>query len=338
VSGTSVSALAGSETRDAAAAAQDLLMMWTTDHSRQQRELVADVFRAAGAVPRQRGAVIVGGLPGAAKDALLEQYGVDRSQYLTIGVDDVLARMAARQLIAADPGRSPLAAADSAHGEAQRLAKRIALVAVQGGWNVILDVALASRPATESWTYALRFADYAVVALFADLGIEESVARSDAAYQRGEEAYRRGSGLGGRYIPPEAIRALAVPAVTAVRGSVRWASGAEPASVTAGTGPAGGGRAGGLPGGAVAAMIAAFQRGQLSLDGLGLEFRARRWPAVPSVCPPGLEPARAALDDLEPYAPGSFDDVTFAYDLGRLSDEEYEFLTEAAGAAVPDRP
>jgi Zeta toxin len=308
-------------------------MMWTTDRSRQQRELVADVFRAAAAVPRQRSAIIVGGLPGAAKDALLEQQGVDRSRYLTISIDDVLARMAERQLIPPVPGRSPLAAADSAHGEAQHLAKRIGLVAVQGGWNVILDVALASRPATESWTYALRFADYAVAAVFAEFGIEESVAWSRAAYQRGEEAYGRGSGFGGRYIPPEAIRALAVPAVTAVRSSVRWASGAEPASVTAG-----GGRSGGLPGGAVAAMIAAFQRGQLSLDGLGLEFRVRRWPPVPSVCPPGLEPARAALDDLEPYAPGSFDDVIFAYDLGRLSDEEYEFLAEAASASAPDRP
>lgn len=56
------------------------------------------------------------------------------------------------------------------HAEAQFVAKRIGLVALNDGWNVILDVSLASRPATESWTYALRFADYAVIALFAGGG------------------------------------------------------------------------------------------------------------------------------------------------------------------------
>lgn len=58
---------------------------------------------------------------------------------------------------------------------------------------------------------------------------------------------------------------------------------------------------------------------------------------VTPACPPGLEPARAAIDDLEPYVPGSFDDVVLAYDLGRLSDKEYEFLAESAACSVPGR-
>jgi hypothetical protein len=36
--------------------------------------------------------------------------------------------------------------------------------------------------------------------------------------------------------------------------------------------------------------------------------------------------ARAAIDDLEPYALGSFDDVVLAYDLGQLTDADYEVL------------
>jgi hypothetical protein len=59
---------------------------------------------------------------------------------------------------------------------------------------------------------------------------------------------------------------------------------------------------------------------------------------VPSACPPGLEQARAAIDDLEPYVPGSFDDVVLAYDLGRLSDEEYEFLAESASCSAAEFP
>ena len=34
--------------------------------------------------------------------------------------------------------------------------------------------------------------------------------------------------------------------------------------------------------------------------------------------------------------PGSFDDVVLAYDLGKLSEEEYEFLAEAVSISVPE--
>ncbi|MBV9795423.1 MAG: zeta toxin family protein [Actinobacteria bacterium] len=306
-------------------------MIWTAGRNQQLGELIAEVFRTADPVPREYRAVIAGGPPGADKTAALDQHGVDRSQFLTVSVNDVLNRMAARALIPVVADRPPLAGAELVHTEAQHVAKRIGLAAVNDGWNVILDVTLASRPSAESWTYALRFSDYSITAVYAGLNIEESVRRSAAAYQRAEEEYRQGRGYGGRYLPPDAIRALDGPAATAARDSIRWVSGAEPASVTAGRT-----RRGGLPGGAVSAMIDAYRRGQLSLDGLGLEFRARRWPAVPAVCPPALEPAAAVVDDLEPYVPGSFDDVVLAYDRGKLSDDEYEFLAEAANVSVAE--
>jgi predicted kinase len=299
-------------------------MIWATERNRQQGQLIAEMYRAGAAVPCERRAVIAGGLPGAAKDDALERHGVSRSQYLTISIDGVLAEMAARRLIPAVAGLSPLAAADLVHAEAQHVAKRIGLLALTDGRNVILDISLVSRRAAESWTYALRFADYAVTAVFADISTEESVTRSAAAHRRGEEEYQRGRGHGGRYIPPAAIRALTGPAVAGARSSIAWASGAEPAGIAAGR------PGGGLRGGAVAAMISAYRRGQLSLDGLGLEFRVRRWPEVPSACPPGLEEASAAIDDPEPYVPGSFDDVVLAYDQGQLSDEEYEYLAGSA--------
>jgi Zeta toxin len=306
-------------------------MIWTAGRNQQLGQLIAEVFRTAGPVPREYRAVIAGGPPGADKAEALEQRGAVRSQFLAISVGDVLTRMAGRGLIPVADGQPPLAGAELVHTEAQHVAKRIGLVAVNDGWNIILDVTLASRPSAESWTYALRFGDYAVTAVYAGLSTEESARRAAAAYQRDEDEYRQGRGYGGRYLPPDAIEALAGPAASAARDSIRWVSGAEPASVTAGSA-----RRGGLPGGAVAAMIDAYRRGQLSLDGLGLEFRARRWPAVPAVCPPALETASAAVDDLEPYVPGSFDDVVLAYDLGKLDDEEYEFLAEAANVSVAE--
>jgi hypothetical protein len=307
-------------------------MIWTAGRNQQLGELIAEVFQRAGPVPREHRAVIAGGPPGADKAAALDQLGVSRPQFLTISVGDVLTRMAARGLIPEVAGRPPLAGAPLVHAEAQHVAKRIGLVALNDGWNVVLDVTLASRTSAESWTYALRFADYFVTAVYAALTPEESVRRAAAAYQHDEDEYQQGRGYGGRPVPADAIAALAGPAAAAARDSIRWVSGAEPASVTAGHT-----RRGGLPGGAVTGLIDAYRRGGLGLEGLGLEFRVRRWPAVPPVCPPALKPAAPAVDDLAPYLLGSFDDVELAYDLGKLSDDEYEFLAGEASVSAAER-
>ena len=87
-----------------------------------------------------------------------------------------------------------------------------------------------------------------------------------------------------------------------------------------------------FPGSEITTLLAAYVCGQRSLEDLVWEFRARRWPPVPPVCPPGLEAAAPAIDDPEPYVPGSFDDVVFAYDLGKITDAGYQALAIAAAA------
>jgi hypothetical protein len=292
-------------------------VIWTGERGRQQGRLVAGMYRAAAGVPCERRAVIAGGLPGADKAAALDRSGVDRSRYLTVSVGAVLDEMAGAGLIPGADGLSPLTRAGEVHAEAQHLAKRVLLRALMDGRNLILDISLASWRAAEAWTYALRFADYTLTAVFADMGVDEAVRRSGEARRRGEEEYRRGYGHGGRVIPAAAIRALASPAAAAVGARSAGAIGG-----TIGTGA--------FPGSAVIAMLASYREGLLSLDDLSLEFRARRWPRVPDVCPPELEPARDAIDDPEPYVPGSFDDVLLAYDLGWLSGADYDVLAVAA--------
>lgn len=300
-------------------------MIWTGERNRQQGRLVAEMYQAAAAVPCQRSAAIAGGLPGADKAAALNRSGVDRSRYLTVSIDAVLDRMAAAGLIPAADGLSPLERAGLVHAEAQHVAKRVGLRALMDGRNLILDMSLASWRAAEAWTYALRFADYAVTAVFADIAVDEAVRRSGEARRRGEEAFRRGYGHGGRHIPAAAIRALASPVAAATGNRIRWAVGARSAGAIGGTVGTGT-----FPGSAVTAMLVSYRDGRLTLDDLSLEFRARRWPQVPDVCPPELEQARAAIDDPEPYVPGSFDDVVLAYDLGWLSDADYNLLATAA--------
>jgi hypothetical protein len=315
-------------------------VIWTGERARQQRLLVAEVYRVAAGVPCERRAAIAGGLPGADKAAALDRAGLDRARYFTVSIDAILDRMAAAGLIpepghpeatAPEPatpqanGQSPLERAGQVHAEAQYLAKRVLLRALMDGRNLILDISLASWRAAEAWTYALRFADYEITAVFADIGVDDAVRRADEARRRGEEEFRHGHGHGGRVIPAAAIRALASPAAAAAGNRIRWAVGARSAGAIGGTVGSGV-----FPGSAVTSMLTAYREGRSSLDDLSLEFRARRWPRIPDVCPPELEPAREAIDDPEPYVPGSFDDVVLAYDLGWLSDADFDVLAVAA--------
>ena len=300
-------------------------MIWTGEHQRQQGRLVAAMYQAAAGVPGERTAIIAGGLPGADKATVLDRAEVDRSRFLTVSIDAILDQMAGAGLIPETDGLSPLMRAGQVHAEAQHLAKRVLLRALMDGRNLILDISLASWRAAESWTYALRFADYTLTAMFADIGVDEAVRLAGEAHRRGEEDFRRGGGHGGRIIPAAAIRALASPVAAAAGNRIKWAVGARSAGAIGGTVGTGA-----FPGSSVIAMLLSYREGRLSLDDLSLEFRARRWPRVPDVCPPELEPAREAIDDPEPYVPGSFDDVVLAYDLGWLTDADYDILAIAA--------
>jgi hypothetical protein len=140
-------------------------------------------------------------------DALAEA-GVDPAGYLTIGAGQILVRMAERAMIPAVAGLSPMEAADLAHTEAQFLAKRLGLRGLGEGKNLLWTVSFAAQHSIESWISAHRRAGYTIAGVFAEISIEESVRRAEAEHRRGQDQYRHGHGYGGRFIPPEAIRAL----------------------------------------------------------------------------------------------------------------------------------
>jgi len=194
-------------------------MIWTAERNMDQGALVASMYEQAAPVPCERKAVMVGGLRGADTAGALTQAGIDATCYLSISIDAILLDMAGRGLIPHVDGLTPLEAADLVHVEAQFLAKRLGLRALADGRNVIWDISMASQDAVESWIAAHRQARYIIDAIFVELSIEESVRRSDAIHRRGHGEYRRGRGYGGRYIPAEAIRALALPAVPAPGGT-----------------------------------------------------------------------------------------------------------------------
>jgi hypothetical protein len=302
-----------------------MAVIWECGRNRDQGLLVASMYQEAEGAPCERQAVVAGGLPGADKPGILHAAGVDQRRYFTISVDRVLLRMAARGLIPVMARLTPMDMADLAHAEAQFLAKRAGLRALADGRNLIWDISMASAPATHALLDTLRLAGYRVEAFFAQLPVEESVRRADAAHRRGHDEYLSGRGFGGRYIRPEAIRALALARP-------------EPAPASApATAPASPPPDGRFPGGEVTEMIGAYQAGVISLSDLACYTRLRTWPTVPPACPPEMRDAAPAVDDPEPYVPGSFDDVVLAYDLGKLSDRDYCELARAAATARADQ-
>jgi predicted kinase len=183
---------------------------WTPARDRAQGELVASLYENADQVPCERMAIIAGGLGGAGKSTVLSKHaGIDLSQYLTINPDDIKEEMGKRGLIPEVEGLSPMEASDLVHEESSAVAKQLARKALSDGKNVIWDITMSSPESTERRISDLRAAGYSIVGIFVDIPVETSVRRADTRHRLGHEDYRAGIGLGGRYVPPEVIRAQA---------------------------------------------------------------------------------------------------------------------------------
>lgn len=288
-------------------------MIWTPARNTSQYKVVAQLYAASAAVPCERQAIMVGGLPGADRRGAATQSGADLSRYLPVSVEAVLEEMAAARLIPAVAGLSPMEAYSLAHAEAQFLAKRVAMLAVADGRNLLLEVSLASRTSADTWIAAMHGAGYAIDGVFAEISIEESVQRADAAHRCGQQDLRRGKGYGGRYIPAEAIQALADGPAAPPTGPPwpAWYPG----------------------GGDTGRFIRAYQAGQLSLADLASIFRDTTWAAVPREWAAELGAAQDAVDDLEPVIAGTFDDVVHACDHGTITINDYAVLARAVAQA-----
>jgi len=80
----------------------------------------------------------------------------------------------------------------------------------------------------------------------------------------------------------------------------------------------------------VDSLIQSLRNGSMTLDEVARRFLERSWPRRTTPPPKSyLDLAAAAQEDPEPYISGSFDDVSAAHQDGRLTDDEYEVLSEA---------
>jgi predicted kinase len=187
--------------------------VWSEQRDALHDSIIEDFYTGASGVPCDRRAIIAGGLPGAGKSTVLENYaGIDRSQYLTINPDDIKEEMARRDMIPPVSGLSPMEASDLVHEESSHVAKRLARRAQADGKNVIWDVTMSSQVSTQWRIDGLRAAGYTrVEGIFVDIPVETSATRAESRHREGQEAYREGNGHGGRFISAEMIRTQADP-------------------------------------------------------------------------------------------------------------------------------
>ena len=87
--------------------------------------------------------------------------------------------------------------------------------------------------------------------------------------------------------------------------------------------------------GEVNSLIAALRAGSMSLEEVAERFRKRIWPDTGAPEPQTyLELAAAAEVDPDPDIPGSFDEVSAAYDRGEITREQYRTLAHAVADAI----
>ncbi len=86
----------------------------------------------------------------------------------------------------------------------------------------------------------------------------------------------------------------------------------------------------------VTECIAALRAGQMTLDEVAARFRRRNWAATRRAAPVTYA-EMARQQDVETDVPGSYDEVTAAYDRGELTSEEYRVLSDAVADAINAR-
>ncbi len=185
--------------------------IWSHDRRVSHDSIIEHCYLDASDVPCDGKAILAGGLPGAGKTTVLKEHaGIDLSQYLMINPDEIKEEMGHRGLIPAVDGLSPMEASDLAHEEASHIAKRLAVRAYADGRNLIWDITMSSKDSTERRIRDLRAAGYGQIeGIFVDISPEVSARRADSRHRAAHDMYRAGEGLGGRYIPADAILARA---------------------------------------------------------------------------------------------------------------------------------
>jgi predicted kinase len=177
---------------------------WDPERTALHEKILQRAMAQARGVPRQRRAIMAGGLPGAGKTSALGNL----DGYLQVNPDAMKDELIAEGAIPAIPGAehlSPMELNPSFHVESTYLADRLLEMAMAKGYNVVIDATMGAPDAPLARLALLREAGYATRGVFVDVPVEVSMARVQSRYREGMRQWARGQGHGGRPIPADLI-------------------------------------------------------------------------------------------------------------------------------------
>lgn len=200
------------------------IVEWTPERTKMHMEILDELWEERFAsVPREGKASFTGGPGGAGKGTILSgkdkdgnPHGIDLpfdpKKYGTIDPDSVKEKLAARGMVPEVPGLSPMEASALIHEESSWIALMLADRAMEERANLTWDITMSSEKSVTSRLNALEEAGYGRVdVVFVDIPAELSAERALGRWRRGQEEYDAGEGEGGRFVPPELIRAAGRP-------------------------------------------------------------------------------------------------------------------------------
>ena len=187
---------------------------WSADRVAVHNEILDDVWARAQSIPNDGEVIFTGGVMGAGKSTALrsEAAGIDTAQYLELSADAMKEELAKRGLVPTFGSLAPLEASALAHKESSMLADMLADRAYAERKNIIWDASMRDASKIARQMDAVAAAGYNTPQLiFVDIPVEMSVTRALARHQQGLEEWLGGAegALGGRYVPPDVIRAQA---------------------------------------------------------------------------------------------------------------------------------
>lgn len=186
--------------------------LWTKERDQMHREIVQQILDEHAHVPRDREAVMTGGLPGAGKSSVLgdPQAGISPDRYLTIDADRMKDELYARDGVdRSDPmldGIKQQELASIVHAESSHLCDMLREAATAAGVNVALDRTMNRADSTVTAIDRLHEQGYSVRGIFVDVKPETSLARASSRYAQGNDTDR-----GGRLVPQSFIKSMADP-------------------------------------------------------------------------------------------------------------------------------
>jgi hypothetical protein len=181
---------------------------WAPARYRAQRALLDTLYARQSHVPADGRAMMLGGLGGSGKGKVQrENASLQVADYFTVDPDTIKLEMAARGMIPAVDGLSPMEASPLVHLEASELSQRLARRVYRARLNVLWDITISNVPSVMARLDAMRKAGYSQIdGVFVDADPIVARERTIRRHSHGQASYAAGQGFGGRWVP-EAISA-----------------------------------------------------------------------------------------------------------------------------------